>query len=106
MTVMYQIMNQLTGKKLYESWQGKSRWGDCGTYWKKPDTVKNKLRHLLNDFQSVAETTKYGTFTSKKPCRFRSELAPYIVILATEMQTIGATKAIKCEDFIQKELIK
>jgi len=101
MAIMYQIINQLTGKKLYTSYRGESSWGDCGAYWRKPDTVKGKLTHLLHDYDLQVVVNPYGTYKDRVKGRYRSELAPHIKVLATEMQTIGATRSIPCENFIK-----
>lgn len=98
--ILYQILNTLTGKKLYYAWQGTGRWGDAGAYWKKPDTVSRHLKNILYDFKRYEEKKFWGIDKGYRPSRFREELAPHIKIIATEMQTIGASQVYGVEHFM------
>jgi len=102
--ILYQIQNNLTGKKLLHAWQGHGNWGNAGAYWRKAETVQRHLKHLLHDYERYEEQKKWGIDIGMRAVRFKTELAPQISIIATEMHTIGASKAYQVSDFIDIEV--
>lgn len=100
--ILYQILNTETGKKLYSRSYGDciGVWSNKGNFWRTPDAINEHLEWLLYEWNASVKSIYYTEY--KKGSEFNHELAKRLKVIATEMQTIGASKVYDVGHFMEK----